>query len=163
MEAGRCGEEGGSGQSMTTIRLSDLPKSVQDHIRRVLSIGGARGQVVGQDAQEATCTFLSRHCRPKRPKRDGPNRTEQDYNVQCLSVKGMYEAITFRLPGGSRYTPDWVEFLENGTLRVHEVKGSYRFPSEGRAWTAFREARAAFPHVDFVWAKRTKDGRWEFK
>ena len=148
---------------MTTLRLSDLPKSAQDRIRRVLSRGGACGQVVVQDVQEATCTFRAGHCRPKSPNSDGPNRTEQAYNVEFLAGKGVYEGVTFRLPGGSRYTPDWVDWTPEGVMRVHEVKGSYRFPSEGRAWTAFREAMAAFPRVAFVWAKRTKDGRWEFK
>ena len=148
---------------MTTLRLSDLPKYSQDRIRRVLGTGGVFDQVVGQDVQEATCTFRAGHCRPKMSKRDGPNRTEQAYNVEFLAGNGVYEGVTFRLPGGSRYTPDWVDWTPEGVMRVHEVKGAYRFPSEGRAWTAFREAMAAFPRVSFVWAKRTKDGRWEFK
>jgi hypothetical protein len=46
---------------------------------------------------------------------------------------------------------------------LHEVKGSFRFGSQGRALTAFREAAAAFPCFTFVWAKRGKDGKWDIK
>jgi hypothetical protein len=84
----------------------------------------------------------------------GPNKTEATYNRERLGGAGRYEAITFRLPGGSRYTPDFYE----PPLTVHEVKGSYRFGSHGRALTAFREAAAAFPAFRFIWAEKRTDG-----
>jgi hypothetical protein len=71
-----------------------------------------------------------------------------------LAGKGVYEGLTFRLPGGSRYTPDWI-YESNGQLFAAEVKGPHRFPSEGRALTAFLEARAAWRSVVFVWFKWT--------
>ena len=83
-----------------------------------------------------------------------PNKTEERFNRDMLAGKGMYEALTFRLPGGSRYTPDWI-YEANGQLFAVEVKGAHRFPSEGRALTAFLEARAAFPWCAFVWFKWT--------
>ena len=82
----------------------------------------------------------------------GPNKTEQAYNLRFLAGEGRYEAITLRLPGGSRYTPDWMSVCPLGFVHLHEVKGAYRHPSQGRALTAWREARAAFPCFRFHWA-----------
>ena len=93
----------------------------------------------------------------------GPNATEAEYNARFLGGAGIYEGVTLRLPGGSRYTPDWLSVCPLGFVHLHEVKGAYRFHSEGRAWTAFREARAAFPMFRFHWAKRTKAGVWEVR
>lgn len=84
--------------------------------------------------------------------RKGPNKTEQAYNLRFLAGEGRYEAITLRLPGGSRYTPDWMSVCPLGYVHLHEVKGAYRHPSQGRALTAWREARAAFPCFRFHWA-----------
>ena len=93
-------------------------------------------------------------------RRREPNKTEAEYNRRFLSGRGRYEAVTLRLPGGSRYTPDWVS-VEDGRMTLHEVKGAYRFHSQGRALTAFREAVAAFPEFGFVWAVRRGPGDWE--
>lgn len=91
-----------------------------------------------------------------------PNKTETLYNREQLGGNGRYEAVTFRLPGGSRYTPDWVTFDPSGRMVCHEVKGSFRFASQGRAATAFRECVAAFPDVVFVWG-RYKDRDWQIQ
>jgi hypothetical protein len=92
-----------------------------------------------------------------------PNKTEAEYNRRQLGGLGKYEAVSLRLPGGSRYTPDWATVGENGRVTFHEVKGSYRFGSHGRAATAYRECVAAFPEFDFVWAVRNADGSWSIK
>lgn len=91
--------------------------------------------------------------------RGAPNKTEQEFNRTHLAGRGQYEALTFRLAGGSRYTPDW--YVAPRT--VVEVKGSYRFGSHGRALTAWREARAQFPDFRFVWAVKKASGEWEIK
>jgi len=52
-------------------------------------------------------------------------------------------------------------FEDDGAVYLVEVKGSHRFPSEGRALTAWREARAAFPFFVFMWVRKTKSGVWE--
>ncbi len=84
----------------------------------------------------------------------GPNKTEERFNRDMLGGRGVYEGLTFRLPGGSRYTPDWI-YEANGQLFAVEVKGQHRFPSEGRALTAFLEARAAWRAVVFTWFRWT--------
>lgn len=86
----------------------------------------------------------------------GPNKTEAEYNRMYLGGAGRYEAVTLKLPGGSRYTPDWMTVDAEFGVTLHEVKGSYRFGSQSRALTAFRECAAAFPCFAFVWACRGK-------
>ena len=93
----------------------------------------------------------------------GPNKTEAEYNRRYLGGRGKFESVSLRLPGGSRYTPDWQSVGADGRVTFHEVKGSYRFGSHGRAATAFRECVAAFPEFDFVWAVRNADGSWSLK
>lgn len=159
------------------LKLSDMsPKllaRVQDALARQqpATVAGAR---IAQDASE-TSGRAKTPARPEERKGDGtprnvkaPNKTEASYNRIHLGNSGLYEAITLRLPGGSRYTPDWVKFSvcpDSGSpvVELHEVKGSYRFGSQGRALTAFREAVAAFPVFTFVWAMRGKDGTWDIK
>lgn len=83
--------------------------------------------------------------------------TERRYQRDVLLGNGRFEAITLVLPGGSRYTPDWLT-IEDGIITLTEVKGSYRLGSQGRAHTAFHEAAAAFPFFRFVWAEEQKGG-----
>lgn len=88
-------------------------------------------------------------------------KTEEKYNRECLSGRGRFEAVTLHLPGGGRYTPDFMT-VDDGVVTFHEVKGSYRLGSQGRAYTAFHEAAAYYPMWRFVWAHWT--GReWEHK
>ncbi len=105
-------------------------------------------------------TLASMAAKPQTPARAkpggnrGPNKTEERFNRDMLAGRGEYQGITFRLPGGSRYTPDWI-YEVNGQLFAVEVKGPHRFPSEGRALTAFLEARAAWRSVVFAWFRWT--------
>ena len=130
------------------IRLEDLPPRLREQAERQLA---ARAS---EPPQPRTSNSEPRISSPRKP-----NKTEAEYNIMRLGGKGMYEAITLRLPGGSRYTPDWVT-VEGGTVTLHEVKGSYRLNSHGRAATAFRECVVAFPCFRFVWAVR-RNGAYE--
>lgn len=88
---------------------------------------------------------------------------ERRYQRDVLKGEGLFEAITLKLPGGSRYTPDFLT-IDDGVPTLHEVKGSYRLGSEGRAHTAFHEAAARFSGIfRFVWATLEKGGRWNVK
>jgi hypothetical protein len=88
-------------------------------------------------------------------------KTEERYNRSVLGGMGRFEAVCLYLPGGGRYTPDFMT-IDGGVVTFHEVKGSYRLQSQGRAWTAFKEACSAFPMWRFVWAHWT--GKvWEQK
>lgn len=133
------------------MRLDDLPEAYRAQARRQLAAAAARLDLKRKAEPPAT--------RPPRERIGrGPNATESDFNSRFLDGRGLYEAVTFRLPGGSRYTPDFAVWDAEGRLTVYEVKGAYRLPSEGRALTAWREARAAFPLVRFRWFQKEPNG-----
>ncbi len=98
---------------------------------------------------------------PSRAAGGKQTKTEERYNLECLSGRGRFEAVTLRLQGGGRYTPDFMT-VDDGVVTFHEVKGSYRLGSQGRAFTAFHEAAAYYPMWRFVWAHWT-GGEWERK
>ena len=137
------------------MKLSDMSPALQARIKAKLSGGDTSTSLKGGSARQRG----HRHGnRPSCKASASPNRTEAEYNTVFLSGKGLYECLTLRLPGGSRYTPDWLSVDPDGTLVLHEVKGSYRFPSEGRSRVAFNVARESFPMFRFVWAKKSKKG-----
>ena len=101
----------------------------------------------------------------------GPNVAEREYRDKYLGTYAMYEAITFRLPGDHRYTPDWVCVMTLGNLSLlscHEVKVRFK---NGKTHQSYQRARFAFDlarevyagTVSFVWAERRDDkgGAWE--
>ena len=101
---------------------------------------------------------------PVRRLRDGlMSKTELRYQREILHGEGLFEAVTLKLPGGSRYTADFLT-VDDGVPTLHEVKGAYRLGSEGRARTAFLEAAANFSFMfRFVWATLEKGGRWDVR
>jgi hypothetical protein len=144
------------------IMLDDLSgwahKQVTEKLRLqsagdLLKTGNVQAHVSAKDGTKVAISVKKRE----------PNKTEAEYNRRYLGGAGKYEAVSLRLPGGSRYTPDWQSVGADGRVTFHEVKGSYRFGSHGRAATAFRECVAAFPEFDFVWAVRNADGSWSLK
>ena len=140
------------------MKLEDMSPALKARVEEALARQSVRAAQDGPQAKGAE--RVTRECRAGTI---GPNKTETEYNRLYLHGKGIYEALTLRLPGGSRYTPDWVLIGAVGAVELHEVKGSYRFGSHGRAATAFREAVAAFPCVAFVWAVRGKGGAWSVR
>ena len=151
------------------IRIESLSESMREQVIAKIAAEDAerarRRQQAAASAQPQPVTpepdkKRVRETTVRAAKRREPNRTEADYNKSVLESKGRYEALSLRLPGGSRYTPDWLT-LDNGRVTLHEVKGSYRFGSHGRAVTAFREAVAAFPFFRFVWAVQKRKGVFE--
>ena len=148
------------------IRLEDMSPALKARVEEALArqrVGTA--QIAPQVSVDAVTrpADVQRATRERRAGSGGPNKTEAAYNRLYLQGRGLYEAVTLRLPGGSRYTPDWVVIGDGGAVELHEVKGSYRFGSHGRAATAFREAVAAFPCFAFVWAVRGKSGVWSVR
>ena len=157
MLSGFCPFTGGKkkgkadGKMRRGISIDDLPEKYREQVRRQT---GMPSEVKGSP-EKKTPVHTSR--------RREPNKTEAEYNRRYLGGAGKYESVTLRLPGGSRYTPDWQSVAADGSVTFHEVKGSYRFGSHGRAATAFRECAAAFPEFDFTWAVRQADGSWSVK
>jgi hypothetical protein len=157
------------------MTLSDLPPAYQKQAAEQLSPRGdatTAGTTTAGTARRAAPAShgaaqaggLAKKAGPRL--RHGPNKTEAafrdwlfSHHLILAAHEVHYEALTFRLPGGSRYTPDWVLFIHSplpfvGEVICFEVKGSCRLGSHGRALTAFREARAAFPTVKFCWFEK---------
>ena len=66
-----------------------------------------------------------------------------------------FETFTFKLAPDTRYTPDFVVMLADGTMEAHEVKGFM----EDDAWVKLKVAAELIPFA-FVLAKKKakKDG-----
>lgn len=115
---------------------------------------GAGGMVLPYEPSESVAV-------PLRASKGKMTQTEERYNRDVLLGVGRFEAVTLKLPGGGRYTPDFMT-IDDGVVTFHEVKGSYRLGSQGRAYTAFHDAAAYYPMWRFVWAHWTGKA-WERK
>ena len=95
---------------------------------------------------------------PKAPrKRKGPNKTEALYlDTHLHGRDARYEGMSFLMANGHRYTPDFA--VHGAVTELHEVKGSYRLHSHGRARLAFDQARTELPWYTWVWAEKRKGG-----
>lgn len=102
----------------------------------------------------ASYSHAKRVAVPLRAAEGKMSKTEERYRRDVLNGGGRFEPVSLRLPGGGRYTPDFMT-IDDGVVTFHEVKGSYRLGSQGRAYTAFHEAAAYYPMWRFVWAHWT--------
>lgn len=76
------------------------------------------------------------------------NAGEEKYakHLEALKQAGEvlwygFEAMTFKLAEGSRYTPDFIVLLSSGELEAHEIKGRWI----GDAKTKIKVAAQLFP------------------
>jgi hypothetical protein len=136
------------------MRLTDLPPAYQ---RQALA------QLVQSTvAQTAKAT-------PRTPRRSRqPSKTEIAYLNTVLArrsemVACLYEGATLRLPCGHAYTPDFVVFLADGAIEMHEVKGAYKLPSERSAKWAFDSCREYWRAFTFVWARANRNGGFDVR
>lgn len=137
------------------VKLEDLPLRLQEQVRAQLA-GEKNVRLRTQDAGLSGKTKMETHGVKHRV----PNKTELEYQRHHLrGMDARFEALTFRMANGHRYTPDWVVFTVAGKIECHEVKGGYALGSEQRARLAFDQAKVEFPWIIWVWAKRVS-GRW---
>lgn len=106
------------------------------------------------------------------PKLPQPNKIEAEWIELCKREHPcaaiLYEPFTLRFPDGSgSYTPDVVAVVPDNPPHNHdggvelicyEVKGSYEHNDRWKL--KFKQARAAFPWMKFIIAKKGKDGNW---
>jgi hypothetical protein len=94
------------------------------------------------------------------------NKTEARYaeQLQLRLLAGevawfAYEALTLKLAPDTRYTPDFVVMLSDGTLECHEVKGFFRDDAKVKV----KVAAEKFPLRFVVARERPKKlgGGWE--
>lgn len=86
---------------------------------------------------------------------DGMNKTEAAY-AELLTARQlagevagwMYEAVTLKLANDTRYTPDFLVQMADGSVEFHEVKAcraSGAFLAEDDARVKFKVAGEQFP------------------
>lgn len=94
------------------------------------------------------------------PKKREPNKTEMEFIMRCRELypkaEIQYEAISLRLPSGTVYTPDIGIFEIGKPIIFYEVKGPHIHNE--RSVHAFKEAKAAFPHFQFIFAQKRESG-----
>ncbi|MEI6789360.1 MAG: hypothetical protein WCL49_12865 [bacterium] len=141
------------------IKIEDLPLRLQAQVRAQLANDArpAGGRTIVQESAP-TPTPVPVADRGTRGQRE-PNKTESDYRATYLrGMDARYEALTFRMANGHRYTPDWVVFIDGRPVACHECKGGYALGSQQRARLAFDQVRVEFPWIRWVWAVQSKDG-----
>jgi hypothetical protein len=91
-----------------------------------------------------------------------PNATEHRWFLSAKSrwpgLDIRYEAISFRLNSGARYTPDFSGWDHGRLLWCCEVKGAFLGHS-ARSILAWKEVAANWPAVTWIFAQ-FKSGRW---
>lgn len=137
------------------IKIEDLPPRLQEQVRAQLTGEknvGLRTQDAGLRAALGETERVTHGVKHR-----VPNKTETEYQRRHLQGRdARFEALTFRMANGHRYTPDWVVFTATGKIECHEVKGGYALGSEQRARLAFDQARVEFPWIVWVWAKKSE-------
>lgn len=97
------------------------------------------------------------------------NKTEAEYAgmLQERHLRGevswwKYEAITLKLADNTRYTPDFLVMLADGTLEIHETKGGF-IREDG--WLKLKVAAGMFPFRFFLCQKQAKKagGGWQIR
>ncbi len=159
-------------EKLMGIKIEDLPTRLQAQVRAQLeNYAKPVGSRTSVPESAPTTTPTPVDDRGKRRHRE-PNKTETEYRRHHLrGMDARYEALTFRMANGHRYTPDWVVFTDKGKIECHEVKGGYALWSEQRARLAFDQAKVEFPWIIWVWAKKVSrlrkkttsghGGQWE--
>jgi hypothetical protein len=134
------------------IKIEDLPLRLQAQVREQLA--AERNPPSFAEALEGKeIRTPEMECGTIGARRRGPNKTELDYQRRHLrGMDARYEALTFRMANGHRYTPDWVVFVDGKPVACHECKGGYALHSQQRARLAFDQARVEFPGLCWVWA-----------
>jgi hypothetical protein len=141
---------------LSRFKIDDFPPHVQAQIRAQLEDYKRPVQQLPADPIPS----LSPNGGRKSP---GPNKTELNYRQTILrsSTDVRFEAITFHMANGHRYTPDWIVFSPDGLiLSCHECKGAYALHSQQRARLAFDQCAKEFPGLKWTWAVKKPEG-WE--
>lgn len=107
--------------------------------------------------------------RPERLTRQRADRTvthdsdlEREFDLE-LTTRGwphMLHPITFHLPGGVDYTPDFIAWQAGSEKPiVYEIKGSMQQKNARDSYTRFRIAAGLHRWATFAWVTR-EGGQW---
>lgn len=138
---------------MKRFNIDDFPQHIQAQIR-------AQMEPTKKPAVETPADPIPSLSPTGGRKSPGPNKTEAHYRRFILSGfrDVRFEAITFRMANGHRYTPDWVVFEDGQPIACHECKGGYALHSQQRAKLAFDQCAKEFPAFKWTWAVKTAEG-----
>lgn len=91
-----------------------------------------------------------------------PNKTEAAYGERLArefpDCEIKYEEISFRLPIGTAYTPDWTVWRGNACILAVEVKGGFIIRDASKE--KFKHARHHFKAIKWRFAQQTGKGDW---
>jgi hypothetical protein len=97
-------------------------------------------------------------------KRGSMNRLESRYAAYLDGLKlggdvlwYAYESVTFTLAKGTRYTPDFLVMLKDGTLEAHETKGFWQDAARIKIKVAAEKYPITFRAMKWV------KGQWEME
>ena len=139
---------------MSRFNIEDFPQHIQAQIRAQMSDYAKPVKQMPADPIPSLSPTGGR-------KSSGPNKTELDYQRTHLRMMdARFEALTFRMSNGHKYTPDWIVFEEGRPTQCHECKGSYALHSQQRARLAFDQCAREFEGLDWFWARKTTNG-WD--
>lgn len=135
-------------------RAAALPENrgQRDALERALSASRS-GEPVGVRRQEKVAQTVTQ-APQQPPKRGEMNKTERRYLEEiilpCERLGGVrwwgFEALTFKIGEGVRYTPDFVVLNADGTLYAVEVKGGY---VRDDATVKFKVAAGLYPWISW--------------
>jgi len=146
-----------------TLRWSE--EQLATHLRRVpaSASGTPTPPSTAKTIPMAVCEFTAPEFNPDM------NKTEAEYAamLENLRQRGWvamwkYEAITLKLADNTRYTPDFLVLMADGTLEFHETKGGF-IREDG--WLKLKMAAALFPFRFYLCQKAAKKdgGGWSIK
>lgn len=139
---------------MKRFNIDDFPQHIQAQIRAQMADYSKPVEKLPADPIPSLSPTGGR-------KSLGPNKTELNFRDMYLRGKdARFEALTFRMSNGHRYTPDWVVFEDGMPIACYECKGGYALHSQQRARLAFDQCAKEFPAFKWTWAVKTTKG-WE--
>ena len=103
---------------------------------------------------------------PNAPSPSYDSKLEARYHqyISCLLFtrtirRAWYHPVTFLLPGGVKYTPDFLLEMPDGALELHECKGSLKMKNVRDSLTRLRLVAGLHPWVTCKVIQRIK-GQW---
>lgn len=147
------------------------PEQFEAHLARQKAAAPAPVVDVSPKAAEpaeAAPTPLQRMQALGRLKQGEMNGTESAYEKVLAERKRAgeivwyaFEAITFVLPGGVRYTPDFVVQLASGEIEIHEVKGHWM--DDARQKIKIAQGLFPFRFLAVIGKRKKKVWTWEIE
>lgn len=100
--------------------------------------------------------------RKRRIKEKGMNKTEEEFSRildRALEdgeiLRWQFEEVSLKIAPSTRYIPDFVAIMPNGTWQVFEIKGHL----EDDAAVKFKAAAEKYPEISFHMLKKQM-GKW---